>query len=365
MKDVKKKGPGATRVARLSIALSLIILVLVVGVVYGVWGRGGSGEDLALCNGVLKEGALSPLSVNPNGEYESSYSGPGGGPEGGPADRRGLISRCSVWQPEGEVAEFEVFDAWGFGPFRSEPVTPGWYVNASPFGSGSNGWTENRRAEVWLPQECAEAFKAGNGPVQVQLELRNTRHEQWEQGDTRRRMAEVLMSYAKGLAEAEGCDADGFGLTEEASGAPSYERVPDEGQCGLSGFGATRDQADRTEILQSTVGDPKDSWICVLARDGDSSRKYALVAFAVTKDEQLISHHRESQVEDPEEFRTDIVTCGDREYLVQMSHAGTDPRDHDEHERKAFEYAEASLLSPDLLYKGFVDGIKPRLGCSS
>ncbi|MTE19630.1 hypothetical protein F0L17_10915 [Streptomyces sp. TRM43335] len=356
------------KTVRFAIASSLTLLLSTAVVFH--WKSGGeeSGGGQAICDGLLTKEAISPLSIDPEGEYESSrkelVDGPGESGSDSPG-RRGMISRCPVWQSEGGIAEFEVFVAWDFGPFRSEPVTPGWYVDASPLGSGLNGWTEGRRAEVWLPQKCSDDFKMGNKPIQVQLELQNPRHGQWGRDDKRRRMAEVLMSYAKNLAQEKGCDEEGFELADEVPGAPVHEEVPVEGQCGLSGFGVTRDQASRGELRQSVVGNYEDGWSCVLTRESESDRKYALAAFAVNGNDQLIAHHRNSRANESEGFQTEFITCGGAEYLVQMSHAESEPQDHDEHERKALEYAEADLLPARVLHESFVDAVKEKLGCAS
>ncbi|MEE1942346.1 hypothetical protein V1L54_23580 [Streptomyces sp. TRM 70361] len=337
------------------------------------WGlnRAGADDDAgSVCGGLLAREEIAPLAIDDKGEYESSpaeFLDEEGGYRSRLDEKRGRMSRCPVWQREGKVATFEVMRAWDFGPYRSEPIPVSRYFGVSPLGSGLNGWTEEERAVVWLPEGCSRSLGVKDGePVQVVLELENPLPASRFGTDlTRRLTAGVLMSYAGNLAEEKDCGSADFRLTGEVPGDPVEEELPADSQCGLPGFTASRALADREALAQHRTGEPGENWSCVLTRGNGTPWPYLLAAFAVTGDERLVDRHRRPDREESEDFRTDLVVCAGHEYLVTMAYPAADAWSRSEHERLELEHAESELQPRDTLYEAFLGTIRPELGCSA
>lgn len=365
----RESGVTNTRRRRLAVLVGVVVLAVFGGFVYQV-ARGGreEGEVESLCEGRLSVEDVSRLGGGAEGSYDSSFKEIRkdlSGYHPGASSQDGMISRCGIWSDMRNLAEVEVFAAWGFGPYQGREVPPDWYVEESPMGSGISGWTDDGRAEVWLPEECSSVFKAGDVPIQVQLELKNAeRGESRSSQGERRVMAETLVSYAKNLAKDMGCESGNFEITGETPEDPPFERVPDDSWCGVSGLEVLQAGAEGEKIRQRTVGDVEEDWSCVLARMG-GERVHAMSAFAVTSNERFISRYKKVPERASDYFYAELFKCGSAEYLAQTSHAGVGKGNHGEHERKALEYAEADLLPAQVLHDNFVDAVKEKLGCAS
>ncbi|WP_143688579.1 hypothetical protein [Streptomyces barkulensis] len=344
-------------------------LVFFGGLLY-LFGERGAGEreEESLCGGYLSFADVSKIGGGEERGYESSLVNVQedlSGYRGSSSGEDGVISRCGIWLGMQNLAEVEVFAAWEFGPYQGRRVPPDWYVEEAPLGSGLAGWTDEGRADVWLPEKCSTVFKSDGVPIQVQLELKNPRDGyQHDSGRTRRLMAEVLTSYAENLAKERGCDSAEFGVVEEVPEVSVVEDLPVDGHCGLSGFEVLRVDSSREFIRQRTVGDIEGDWSCVLTRDGEEG-VYALSAFAVTSNKQIISRYKSSSEEPSEYFHADLLSCGSGEYLVQTAHAGVDRENHSENDKKSHEYAEADLLAAGDLHSRFFEAFQKSLRCSS
>ncbi|GAA3646593.1 hypothetical protein ACG5V6_21585 [Streptomyces chitinivorans] len=351
------------------LATFVLLLAALSAGVFFYWGEGEeSAKEEDFCGGLLGSASVLPLSANPQGEYEHASEDPdiplkGGGGEGGEEVRQ--ISRCSVWQADGDVADIEAFTAWGTGPYMSEPISPSWYTEASPIGSGLTGWTEDRRAEVWLPESCSKKFGTGDVPVQVQLEIDDSVVGRWSADEMRQRMAKVLMSYAKSLAQRADCDTRKFSLTQEVPGDSSFRPVADGSQCGISGFMAFKSDAHADGSKQRVAGNMRDNWSCSLVHESESGDFLLLPSFAVTGDERTVSRYEESHSTEYGNFRVEKMKCDERDRLAIMSYGYMDEKLSSDRDKASFDYTRENILPKDLLYEEFIGAVKSELGCSS
>ncbi|MCG3041022.1 hypothetical protein L7D48_10690 [Streptomyces sp. S1A] len=369
MSDSRREKAVKGAKIRNSVLASVVSLAVVGGVIYLLGGGEADGEGgEGLCGGNLSVAEVARLGSGGGGDYDSSLVeiredlGDSGRES---SDEDDVILRCGIWMGMQNLAEIEVFAAWEFGPYQGRRVPPDWYAEESPLGSGVVGWTDGKRAEVWLPEECSAVFKSGGKPIQVQLELKNSGHGgPHVSGGEHQFMAEIATSYAKNLAEGKGCDSPDFKVTKGLSRSSAVEDLPGGDQCNIPGFNSLRVGASREGVRQRTVGRMGGDWSCALIR-GDGENPHVLSAFAVTSNDRVISRYKDSRKESSEYFHTELFSCGAKEVLAQTTHAGVDEENHSEHEVKSHEYAKEKLLSAEDLHEGFVEALRERLGCSS
>ncbi|WP_340559804.1 hypothetical protein [Streptomyces sp. GSL17-111] len=176
-------------------------------------------------------------------------------------------------------------------------------------------------------------------------------------------LAEALVSYASTMAEIEGCGSDDLRLTGEVPEVLSPEPLPDGEHCGLPGFTATRSQGDGPSLEQTVVGDPSDSWSCVVGHGLAGEESLVPAAFAVTSRQEFIDQYDPAVHADQEDATVEVLTCADQEYLLIMAFAALDPEEGVEEERKKQELAESRLKPKDELYGDFLAAAKKSLGC--
>ncbi|WP_431780648.1 hypothetical protein [Streptomyces chumphonensis] len=333
------------------------------GVVY--WGTGDEAPKREHCDGYLTDDNLTRLlgeGANDADPTWTSYADTTGRSHQTKKKERGDISRCALSLPNGDVGEFVTSTALEPGPYQ--PVSQGvvWYEDSAPLGSALPGWTEPGRSVVMLPEECTEKFSAQGKPVQVTFRAMRA---YW--GDVldpdRRVLAEALVSYASTMAELKGCGGDDLRLTGEVPEVPAPEPLPDGGHCGLSGFAATRPQEDGPSLEQTVVGDPSDSWSCVVGLELAGEESLVPAAFAVTSHREFIDQYDSAAHADQEDATVEVLACADQEYLLVMAFAAPDPEESVEEERQRQELAESRLKPKEELYGDFVAAARKSLGC--
>lgn len=90
----------------------------------------------------------------------------------------------------------------------------------------------------------------------------------------------------------------------------------------------------------------------------------APVAFAVTTDQRMIDRFDAAHANDTKNFKTELVSCDEHDYLVLFSYVTTKPGDLSENEQDAIALAKRALEPRDELYARFVGSVKRSLNCS-
>ncbi|MEU0115448.1 hypothetical protein ABZ137_17400 [Streptomyces bobili] len=284
-------------------AVAVVVAGVIIAVLRGQADDGPTAEQSAFCWGTLKRGDVAALSVHPLPRYASDEADLEGSwradcKVGAGLDTHGVMQQLQFQLSVG--GSLDVTDVWytadnvaGVSPYRA-PIT------------GVPGWVNQSMAGVLLPASCASKLQFAS-PAYVRLKAMDDQEETWQDGTLQKRMTDVLMTAASGIARQLGCSEASFKAPDTAPRLLQERTVTPGKACGLPGFTVT--QATKE---YATDGDFR-LWSCSLGSGTDA------VYFTVTQDPYLVSLNAlESLVSDR---RSTVLTCEGKQTLVQ---AGTD-----------------------------------------
>ncbi|MCT2546444.1 MULTISPECIES: hypothetical protein [Streptomyces] len=298
--------------ARIVVAAALAVAVVAAGAAFAVLrgkNDGSPTEQTAFCWGTLARGDVTALSVSPVQRY-SSEEGPlnkgvpslcqvGEGLDSNGGNRRvefrmmvtGLGSGKDVWHMADDIA--------GVSDVRA-PIP------------GVPGWANKRTAGVLLPLSCRGKLGVG-GAAYMQLNAEGDQEDSWRDGRLQKRMTDVLMKAATGLARQLGCSEPSFKSHDQVPHLLQEQTVDTAEVCGLPGFTAPAKAATATKAAKAakeyvTGGDFR-LWSCSLGSGTDATH------FTVTQDPLLLALHDAAAVTSGRD--SDLLTCGGRKTLVQ------------------------------------------------
>ncbi|WEO97573.1 hypothetical protein A6P39_028115 [Streptomyces sp. FXJ1.172] len=292
-------------------AIVAAVLVAAVGVTVAVL-RGGKDSGTAaqrssFCWGTLKHTDVAALSVRPLRRYASDEGDLKGSRRADCEVGAGLDSHGAMQEPQFRLS------------VGGTPVTSVWTMADAVAGvsavrapiAGVPGWVNRTMAGVLLPARCSGELGSGSAPY-VRLEAEGGQDQAWQDGTLQRRMADVLMTAATGLARQLGC-ADAAFRAPGTAPRLLTKQAPAAGKaCALPGFGAP---AKYTE--QYVTGGGFRLWSCTLGTGGGAEGDQAHLT--VTQDPYLVALN----ATDPAAGSV-TLKCGGRQTLVQT---GTDDRE--------------------------------------
>lgn len=288
---------------RIVVAATLALAVVAAGAVFAVLrgkNDGSPTEQSAFCWGTLARGDVTALSVSPVQRYSSE--------EG--TLNKGVPSLCQVGEGLDSNGgkrrvEFQIMvtrlgsgkDVW----HMADDIAGVSDVRA-PI-PGVPGWANKRTAGVLLPLSCRSKLGVG-GAAYMQLNAESDQEDSWRDGRLQKRMADVLMKAATGLARQLGCSEPSFKSHDQVPHLLQEQTVDTAEACGLPGFTAPA-KATKEYV---TGGDFR-LWSCSLGSGTDATH------FTVTQDPLLLALHDAAAVTSGRD--SDLLTCGGKKTLVQ------------------------------------------------
>ncbi|MGW0764418.1 hypothetical protein [Streptomyces sp. NPDC002676] len=270
------------RKAGIVVAVAAAVAVVAVAAVTVLWpdgnGNGSKAQQSAFCWGTLKRDDVAALSVRPLSRYASDEGDLHGSTRadcqvGAGLDAHGVMKRLQFRLTVGGSPENGVWatadDVAGVSPFRA-PI------------AGVPGWVNRSMAGVLLPASCSDRLRFG-GAAYVQVKAEGDQDATWRDGALQKRMTDVLMTAATGLARQLGCSEPSF---KAPAAAPRLlaRHSPAAGKaCGLPGF---RAPAKYTE--EYVTEDGFRLWSCSLGTGTSTGTGGDEVHFTVTQDPHLV-----------------------------------------------------------------------------
>ncbi|MFJ8017475.1 hypothetical protein [Streptomyces sp. NPDC096339] len=323
------------------LAAALIVAVLGAGAIVFAVVRGGeeAAPQSGFCWGTLSAADVATLSPKPHERYES-YEDP---------VRNTPSSDCRVYGDDLKHAEFYLKIS-GVSDDVNVWRTADEVAAESPFRvpiSGAPGWTNKTYAGVLLPPSCARGLGVSGRPY-VQLNREDERESGWQEGESQKRMADVLMTSATNLAKRLGCATTSYSPAAEAPRLLAPRPVDPAQACGLPGFAPLKPPGGGLQEYV-TPGDLR-LWSCAIAPTGD---EHALRYLTVTQDPILVGAHRPAAGGHGDEV---LLTCGGTPTLLQFGSPFTSPGAEPG-------VAAEALRSDAEIFAGFRDAVSRQAHC--
>lgn len=293
---------------RTIMAIVAAVSVAAVGITVALLRGGGDGgtasEQSSFCWGTLGHADVAALSVHPLQRYASDEGDLKGSQRADCEVGGGLNSHGAMKEPQFRLSvggtpvtgvQAMADDVAGVSEVRA-PI------------AGVPGWVNRTMAGVLLPARCSGKLSFGNPPY-VRVEAEGDQDQAWHDGTLQRRMTDVLMTAATGLARRLGCAEASF----QAPGTTPRlldRHVPATGKaCALPGFHVP---AKYTE--QYVTEDGFRLWSCTLGTGTGGDQAH----FTVTQDPYLVALSATGPA-----AGSATLKCGGTQTLVQP---GTDDK---------------------------------------
>lgn len=273
-----------------------------------------------------------------------------------------------------ESFEFRIGGVSGEWPYSGKAgvVSLGQYKHWEPMGNGINGWTQNRRADVRLPDECRGKLGSAEAPAVVSATLDLADRPVGDNEAIRASLRDTVVSVAQRAARANGCASpDLNGRTADAAESVNREAQIDR-TCGIPGLDLL-DASSVGQVRETIKSDEFRMWSCLLTAEGDNGLDVPLAALTVTTHRQLVKEFSTLS-----SFRAPVVDswkvpgvfdgsfailadCGENNALIYMEGPNDLTRAFDEAARLSSEYLEIGEQS----FAQFASSVSSELKCSA